>query len=46
MQFINRRPVQPLVSQDVRALTMVVYIASLLGEHFDFDRVRVEVESE
>ncbi|TDL22099.1 hypothetical protein BD410DRAFT_770589 [Rickenella mellea] len=39
-QFIKRSG--PLPAQDLRALPMLVYIVSLLGEHSDFDHIRDE----
>lgn len=40
-QFINRDN-RSLDTQEARALHIVVLILSLLGENFDFDRLRTE----
>lgn len=41
-QFIGRPKSAALGPQDIRALTMVVYIVALLGEHCNFEQVRAE----
>jgi len=45
-QAIRRPKSQGGESNDVRALLLVIFIASLLVEHCDFDRIRTENESE
>lgn len=40
-QFIGRPTKTSLSQQDLRALTMLVYIVALLGEHSGFDQIRV-----
>ena len=39
-QFIKRPAGNSLTPQDLRALTMLVYIVSLLGEHGELDQVK------
>ena len=45
-QAIRRPKSKSMEPNDVRALLLVVFIAALLVEHFDFDRIRTENESE
>ena len=39
-QFSKRPGGSTLNPQDLRALTMLVYIVSLLGEHAELDRIK------
>jgi len=39
-QFVKRPGGSTLNPQDLRALTMLVYIVSLLGEHAELDRIK------
>ena len=41
-QFINRPKDAVLSTQDIRTLTMVVYIVALLCEHCNFEQIRSE----
>ena len=45
-QAIRRPKSKSMEPNDVRALLLVVFIAALLVEHCDFDRIRSENESE
>ena len=41
-QFINRSSKEGLSTQDMRTVTMLAYILSLLSGNFDFDEIRAE----
>lgn len=41
-QAIARPATQSMSANEVRALSILIFIVSLLGEHCDFDRLRTE----
>jgi cohesin loading factor subunit SCC2 len=41
-QAIKRPVTQAMAANDIRALSILIFIVSLLGEHCDFDQLRLE----